>query len=731
MLDWLRVSFRPGWPIWRGLKKEDSWLIVWTACMLALAALCIAITDLENPQTVEGWVGWGPLIVSGLVAYLSVSIALINRSLEKAKEAKTEWAEKAPSYHAAFGLLFIMLCTMAWIAFGDQVPAAGWPWQVDLGNSIQRDVYLGVTTSAFIPLIYGFHQVASTPDSSGSKNYFLHPEGPVGWKTLAGSFALIALIIGGAWAAGEQLFSMEQNFGLIVMTAVVGGFLAFIFMPHIGGVFGTTHGEERQAASAGIDFHPGYLVSGLDAAAVRLLAPISGATQSGWMLPQLILTMIFLPLSAMGYALPHPWGLVPIAIAAAIIFGLGRRWAWVEDDREKALRIQTTRSSQFRLGFANDLRDEALMGYAWLFILVPLSLRQIQMHFDLFEPVGGADAVLHSTGLLEWLKFFGTELAKGVPIVDWVDIYDVNQEEPFIPKGPAARHIVFVSRLVVDVVIIAALLQAFGILQRNRAQERLFEAGQIDFFDPFMERRILKRAYKTPGETGTPLTQRAREYFENHRAKSKSLDKGNHYYNTRRLNELYNDKDKEVRAVVQWLARDLLVGTVTERLQKLVTKYEKNPSLKREEIEWTRQFYRNFDDVIADARSAPLKNWKQRDSELLSQLLSLLSEEREYDLVRYRAYAQLGRFRALHAARALSARLVPSEETTKLPGISKEVLKNYAFKRQSRLPERTPAITSLINMKNSEPPPGPETLRYIEAVLEYVRKDGGNGSINI
>ena len=733
MLSFLNLEWRPGWPRPRWFNTSDAWLLVWTLGTSTLGALAIAVTDLETTSAVSGWTAWGILIGLPLAAYVALGVFIIGKRWASTAKDDAPGTEENPAFHAAFLLLFGMLSILAWIAFGPNVPLAAWPWPVDLTHPVQRGIYLGAVGIAFLPLLYGFHCVATEAGGKGHRNYLKHPEGPVGMSTLLSGAAVICAIGTGAWAAGEQVFSMEQNFGLVIMALVVMGFLAFIFLPHLSSLIGERDDpDEPKIAQAGFAGHPGHIVSGIDATMVRLLAPLSGATQGGWMVPQLILLLVMLPLSAMGYALPHPWGLAPIAIAALIIFGLGRRWAWVEDDREKALRIQTTRSDQFRIGFANDLRDEALMGYAWLFILVPLALRQIQMHFDLFEPVDPMilAGAAQSTGLVEWLKFFGTELAKGVPIVDWVDIYDVTQEEPFVPKGAAARHIVFISRLLVDVVLIAALLQAFGIMQRNKAQKRLFEAGQIDFFDPFMERRILRESYRKPGADGIPMKARALDFFAAHLAKSKELDRGEYYYNTRRLNELYTDKDDRVRTVAQWLARDLVVGSVTERMAKLAEMFSDTPQEKREEADWARKFYRYVDDVIADAR-ASRAYWQMEDSKRLSRLLGLISEDREFDHVRARAFALLGKRDSLHAAKALAARLVRPEHAATLPEISATTAPDWHFRRQRRQPERVLAAEQLfkirLNIEERKNGTGSATLAFIDAVIAYVRDEGGKG----
>ncbi|MEH6490009.1 hypothetical protein [Hyphomonas oceanitis] len=746
MLAILNVEWRPGWPRWSGFDKEDLWLGVFILCVAALGALAVAITDLENTEAVSGWLAWSLIIALPLAAYVALSLFVIGRRWDATHKDDAPGTEEQPAFHTAFLFLFLLLAVLAWIAFGPNVPFAAWPWPVDLTHPVQRSIYLGAIGAGFLPLLYGFHLVATEAGGKGHRNYFKHPEGPVSMATLLGGVALIGAIGTGAWAAGEQVFSMEQNFGLVIMALVVMGFLAFIFLPHLSSLIGEREDTDKpDVAHAGFAMHPGYLVSGLDAAMVRLLAPLSGATQGGLMVPQLILLLIMLPLSAMGYALPHPWGLAPIAIASLIIFGLGRRWAWVEDDREKALRIQTTRSDQFRIGFANDLRDEALMGYAWLFVLVPLALRQIQMHFDLFEPVDPMilAGAAQSTGLIEWLKFFGTELAKGVPIVDWVDIYDVTQEEPFIPKGAAARHIVFISRLLVDVVLIAALLQAFGIMQRNKAQKRLFEAGQIDFFDPFLESHFFRQAHRG---TDPVYSNRANvsDKFSNllasHVEKSIAQFRGGVPYSLQRLNELISSKSEHERQVANWVVwkYDLLVGSVEDRMGRLEQRWsdilELPEALEQwdENPQWRNRQRMDFERILNDARFERTDYWREPRSKSLSALLKHVHGKPDFIEARKAAYAILSTSPSLHAVRALAARVISPEVAETLPQMSKESALAWSFEAEPKDAERALALDSLgdiVELMNTTTLTSKKITRaFVEAVCEHVLTTPGKMS---
>jgi hypothetical protein len=407
--------------------------------------------------------------------------------------------------------------------------------------------------------------------------------------TLVITAAILGLIAVLAGAAGSGRFELGQQINVLTMTIVVGGFLAVIFIPNF--VRAWNDWTERTADNldsvvgnnyaaiplAGLRFSA-RLASYLDSILVKLIAPLSGATQRGFMVPHALVVLVILPLSAMGFVLAAPYGLLPIGLAALIALSLGRRWAWVEEDREIASRLQSTNpeNSDIKVGFDNDLKDEALLGYASLFVLVPLALYQIQGALDLFETTGT------STGnpLLDWLSFFGAELAKAVPFVDWWEIYNVEVDVPFEASsgtsGEWARHLTFASRAIVDLVIMAALFQALTIWQRSRTQTRLYATGELNAFDPFTEEEFFERGmHKVRGADSLQPKRRFREHIEQHVEARTLRNLEALPYSRERLGELINSSNPDLQQGARWMINkyEVLAGDDSEQLQQLAHRW--------------------------------------------------------------------------------------------------------------------------------------------------------------
>lgn len=698
---------------------------------IGLAAILIAIDDLANPLVLEGVWQWGAALSTVLLCHFVIGIVLVRESWERTPKNHDPGTEEQPLFRAAFAWSVLYLVILCWAAFGSGHGTFSFPWGAALSGEGSLQPYLGaILLLAFAPLIYGFHLVAiEATENTGRKSYLSDPDEEIGWIALGVTFGISGLVAVGAWAAGDRLFKMDSNFGLMAVGAVVSGFLVFIILANILG-FREPRGE-RSAISrtkpSGLGQSSSAMLIGIDAALVRIVAPLSGSTLPGFISGKLAIVGVLLPLSALGFALPAPTGLLPIGIAVLLILAMGRRWSWVEDDREKALRLQTTRSDKFRIGFNNDMRDEALLGYAFLFVLVPLALRQIQLHFDFFAPEAqeAALAAASSANIIDWLNFFGGELAKGVPIVDWFDIYDIQQERPFEPKDAAGRHIIFGSRLMIDIVIIAALLQAIGIMQRNKAQENLFKSGQVDFFDPFMEKKILLAAYQAPEKAGSaPLKEKWENFFVLHRRNSRDLDRGDFYYNPRRLNELSADlvdlqttAGKHMRAVVAWLAEGLVVGTILDRLHQTADLYSELLDAERRELEEApslrRRIERFIDDLIADIREIPSNELKQEEYKALAALLSAIERDRGLDVQRNRAFAMLGARATLNAARVLAGRIVEESQAAEALQVPATEVPSWHVRRQGRQIDRTAASEQLVGIRlASEPVTDEDKARY-------------------
>jgi len=699
---------------WRGRRRlgpvRELEILIATV-LLAGAGLFLAVQDLTGARPFQGFAEIAGAVVSLLAAYVIIGLLLVRRSWDDTPKAHDPGTEERPGFFGAFLWMGGLLTVLAWCAFGRAVLPFSFPWAIEAWDWRATTLFLVSLGAAFLPLCYGYHLVAlEAINTRKTKSYLVDPDGPVGSGTILATVAIILIVGAGAWAAGQRMFSITGYFGLVSMAVVVSAFLSFIIIANLAGFKALIEQNPAAAIKAGGAAHPGAIISGIDALLVRLVAPLSGATLPGWFMPQAMLLVVMLPLASMGYALPEPLGLVPIAAAMIIVLALGRRWAWVEDDREKALRIQTTKSDKFRIGFANDLRDEALMGYAWLFVLVPLALRQAQLEFGFF-PKSDDDM-----SLINWFNFFGAELAKGVPIVSWIDIYQVEEAQVFDSDTAFGRHVIFASRLIIDVVIIAALLQAIGIAQRNSAQKNLFKNGQVDFFDPFMERKILAESWQPAIQSQPPVKPEWEQFFEEHRRESVEMDRGDFRYNPRRLSELSLELSKSDRAadkrlleVVGWLAEGLVVGPVGERLRQLSKRYTELLNAERMDDadghSKRRQFERFLDDAVADFRASHPDDRTEADYLALSELLFLIRTDRALDVQRTRAFSMLGDKGTLPAARALAARLVDQEQAAKVLGLSAEEAKLWYPMRQGRVEDRTFAAEQLMNINMARQSP--------------------------
>lgn len=138
------------------------------------------------------------------------------------------------------------------------------------------------------------------------------------------------------------------------------------------------------------------------------------------------------------------------AIVAGLvtILAIVRRWSWIESDRDTFLIERGEREEgkgTLRVGFKEDLRDEALLALVCLFFLIPLGLG-----LDLVQQTTSAagapafafnaDEPMPSEPLarfVTWLGYFGAELAKTVPFVDWSEVFHVANGSPIEAESAA------------------------------------------------------------------------------------------------------------------------------------------------------------------------------------------------------------------------------------------------------------------------------------------------------
>lgn len=310
-----------------------------------------------------------------------------------------------------------------------------------------------------------------------------------GWSVLSLAAAVAGIVWLAHWAATDigvdQVIAVEM--GRLVVIGV-----AALFVIAVAATWEPIVRIAKLAAASsvgGVIQIIGRVLSWIDGFLVFAVAGAAGAGQPNAYIRFGMLFGVLATCGAMGYWLDPPWGFIPIVWGFLTAIAMSRCWAWVEDDRELAMLSGRYHGDHLRIGFKQNYRAEALWAFTALFFFVPLALRQAQLLADLRDfPLFTIHGVSHDD-IGEWIGFYGTELAKAVPFVDWAEVYHVEGDAPIKTDSEAARHVVFATRVIVDLLLLATLLQALAAASRNNNQNELFyKKRQIFKLDPFTER---------------------------------------------------------------------------------------------------------------------------------------------------------------------------------------------------------------------------------------------------
>lgn len=543
-----------------------------------------------SSEIIEGPMIWRILITSLIVCY---QVSLISRALRiwyfyklsHRKEPFPEGFQKTPEQRkkivrSGFSELYIYLvislvglCALGYLGTS---PSKIMLMDLRMSGDFKSDhifVFLCLLISTFVPLSFA-NFMKSKFEADKRQSPFLRDDviSPTSFVVFS---VLLTLIVALISAASSDEMKMTDNFGVFVTVLVVVGFLSVIFVPNL----------TRELKKFQIN-QPNVMVSNgiasfddamkaftgplgcLDSILVRVVAPVLGVNQRGW--GHALITLILMSLAFLGFVLASPFGLIPVGIAMLFVFSIARRWAWVEEDRDTASRLQLTRSDgDFNIGFDNDTKDEAILAYASFFILVPLILYQIQGWLSPFQETSFSSG----NAFIDWVRFFGAELAKAVPFVDWFEIYNVEVETPFSTKpndAPLAKHLTFVARAMVDLIILGALIQAISISHRRKTEKRLYKEGQLKAFDPFLEREMFETGMTLQKGRYVP-THEFESLVEEHCNSCERRGEAKVPYSPIRLTELVSSPYPELRAGAEWMrvTYDLYVGTALEQLEQL------------------------------------------------------------------------------------------------------------------------------------------------------------------
>jgi hypothetical protein len=411
---------------------------------------------------------------------------------------------------------------------------------------------VGCGVAVTIPIVFCWRQAVEDqrfPVPGRKETAFDHIDT---WAVILFAAAVGGIVLIALWAATSQAMTdgINANWGLGTTGIVAAMFIAFAFAPLIE--LPTTAAEGLKRFSERLS-PVGDLFSWLDGVMAVPFACAQGANLDRWWERYLILALAIVPSGALGYWLPAPFGLIAIGWGFAVTIAISRRWAWVEDDRELAMLTRNFSSSALRVGFKQDLRDEALLSFLSMFIYVPLALRQadmwaVQTGTDLFTLTEGTPNDLQT-----WMAFYGSELAKAVPFVDWAETYSVEGQTNVEFKDSIwAKHLVFMTRILVDLVFLGALLQAIAISGRISKQREMFFGkdrrknlyrhgnpkglhGDLNMLDPFIEAKEFRKLRGPGGE----IDQEKIRHFPT--------------YDPARLLALTNDADRDLSRVARAL----------------------------------------------------------------------------------------------------------------------------------------------------------------------------------
>ncbi|MBD3769745.1 MAG: hypothetical protein IE925_06310 [Rhodobacterales bacterium] len=410
---------------------------------------------------------------------------------------------------------------------------------------------------------------------------------------------LVGSLIGFAIAAGmfNDTFSFDNLIGVIIGFVVVGAFAIVVFLDPLSELLPVKWLSRVFGAGARAARPLAAFYDAVDSFLVRIVAVMAGMEHRSVAARYGILGTMLVSLCLLGWYLPPQWGLIPCALGVLAAVSVSRLWSWVEDDRALAALTDFKPTTPYRTTMREDYRDETLLGFLFVFFLIPIMMKDA--HFSgLFAENMFTLPKAEETHFLDWFGFFGITLAKAVPIVDWAEIYNFGQQKEGAPiigfqDTVAARHAVFMARSTVDLVLIASLLQAISISGRNRQQKRLYKAGTdpgnayrpglIDRLDTFVEKTELRRTMMACLRPGVPwpekhtTPQQAHDiHFDLSVQSSRPGLVDFRRYNADRLGQMHGEyKDPVARAFIAAIAVERPGFDLTPRLVLLDNMAEK------------------------------------------------------------------------------------------------------------------------------------------------------------
>lgn len=541
----LAINYSPYWG-WRlvqspFLSSLDAWY--WFACASCILWLPLSLLLLDQPDNMAIGPGWAlPLATSSVLVVLASSAVVFASALAEPFTSPSGQVRPASILSSAPLAALFSFFAVALIA---RISNAA------LFARYAAEEYRSRKAAALRASVSGDAEVKEV-----LREVTLHEKeqgNAEALSALIGTVIVAAIIVlaqvAGSWNSETRI---GRDVGLII-AAVILGIFAVVFsldwlaeLPPVRALSRWINGASHSFAWLA-DFY-----NFIDFLLVRIGAHVAGAGHTDPILRYAVLASTQACLAVMTWFLPDPLGLIPAFLGFTLALSVSRLWAWVEEDRNLAMITQFKPSAPRRIGFKEDFRDEAIFGFMFVLALIPMAMKQADAG-HLFGVTYFQSADHHDP--TPWFVYFCFELAKALPIVDWADIYlNPRNFDTLTPTHPWGQHATFVARTMVDLVLVAALLQAINITLRNRQQRTLYASRQINRLDEMVEREELRKALRRPKE----------EWF------SRGLDF--RHYDPERLRELHSNTDDERRkAFIDQIfeQRGDAVGYALEVLEKL------------------------------------------------------------------------------------------------------------------------------------------------------------------
>lgn len=530
------------------LTSISAWSWLATAASLALLpAILLLLDPPDNMGTGPGLPM--PLVTLGLLGILAFAAAV----LKYWPQAAGWFSEEGQTLTAPLVTFFTLLS----VAF------VGRAWNAALFARYARDQYENRRVEASKASARGDEQAQELVREVRD-----HRDEQESAEAISAFIATSAVILIGylAYLAGDwtQTTRISGAVGLFIAAGILGIFAVVILLDWIAELppvrsLGRLLGRASYVLAPLANFY-----NFVDDLLVRIGAHAAGTGHLNPVARYGVLAGTQLCLAIMAWCLPDPLGLIPAALGLILALSVSRLWAWVEEDRNLALITSFNPNSPRRIGFKEDYRDEAIFGFLFLLALIPIALKQADAgHFLGLQYFEGADPQTP----LPWIIYVCFELAKALPIVDWADIYlDPDNFETLKPIDPWGQHATFLARAMVDLILVASLLQAINIALRNRQQKALYRARQIDRLDEMVEREELNKVLARP--------------------RDRWFDGPIHFgrYNLERLRELHaNSQDQRRREFIEIIfdRRKERVGPAIQALEQLAKRRASSTDLEQ------------------------------------------------------------------------------------------------------------------------------------------------------